>query len=183
MFGLSKEKEVVNGLEQNEIMMTHRESDKKIQGKKVIWAVTNKRLLCVNKGSKSILNSYDLATIVVIVKNKKNFIKYANTGVSIKGDVDFLQNGQPIGSIHKTDEPDEFANVIEQCKISLSPPNNPESRPLKGGMISTASSPETDAIQIKVEQPSEDLLKILKMRFVNGEISKEEFKEMKEMLK
>jgi len=110
-------------------------------------------------------------------------MKYASTGVSIKGDVDFLQNGQPIGSIHKTDEPDEFANVIEQCKISLSPPNNPESRPLKGGMISTASSPETDAIQIKVEQPSEDLLKILKMRFVNGEISKEEFKEMKEMLK
>jgi len=71
MFGLSKEKDVVNGLEQNETMMTHRESDKKIQGKKVIWAVTNKRLLCVNKGSKSIMNSYDLATIVVIVKNKK----------------------------------------------------------------------------------------------------------------
>ena len=182
MLGLGKEKEVVNGLEQNEIMMTHRESDKKIQGKKVIWAVTNKRLLCVNKDNKSILNSYDLATIVVIVKNKKNHLKYASATGLWKGDVDFLQNGQPIGSIHKTDEPDEFATVIEQCKKSLSPPNNPESHPLKGGMISTTSSPEPDAIQIKVEQPSEDLLKILKMRFVNGEISKEEFKEMKNML-
>ena len=121
MFGLgkSKGKANVNGLEQNEVVMTQRESNTKIQGKKAFWAVTNKRLLSVSKDNDSIINSYDLSKVIVIVKNKKNHLKYASTVGRWDGDLDFLHNGQPIGSIEKADDPDEFASIVEQCKKSL----------------------------------------------------------------
>jgi hypothetical protein len=117
VFGRSKDKPEVVGLELGEDVLVKSAAareDGKFFGKKLFYAVTNKRLLLVDKEAKTILKSHDLRTITPILKN----VKY-DSG-KITGDVFFAgKDGETAGHIWGIDDPRDVADVIEKMKRAL----------------------------------------------------------------
>jgi hypothetical protein len=173
VFGRGKEKPI-QGLNSNENPVYN--FDIKVgdfmKKKKVRLAITNHRLLLVDRDTNNISEQYDLSNVTVLVVGR--FTGVTTSGV-MKGQIRdtgklrFVANGVTLGETKNMFNPDDPANGITRLinshnSSSVKPiPQNPEPIP-------TSSNQK------------EDPLKILNLRFAKGEITKQEFEEIKELI-
>ncbi len=129
--------------------------------KEHFYALTNKRWLFVNYDDRKIIESYDLSQCDVLAGND-SITFMMGTERSFTVSADRAQNlYDPLEDNRK------IVKMIEHLQSAL---------PGRMGSQTASSQPPP------TPQPSEDPLKVLKIRFAKGEISKEAFEEMKKML-
>ena len=164
----------VKGLQENESIGWHFEWKNKegfLKKEKRILCITNHRLLDVRKDDGEIVKQYDISSVSAIAKNVKLDQQGSDRGNY--GELDFFYMGE--GRIYQSwgvKDPNNVVRIVDTFKSNR-----------------TKKDP-SDVITIEKSIPSstkpleslEDPIKILKLRFVKGEISKEEFEETKRML-
>ena len=148
-----------------------------VSSEKHFLVITNKNLFDVSGETNMIIAKYDLSKITVDVKNRHVKSRGASgnntwTGLDShksweEGEVYVYNDGREVIHMSRKKNPDDLANDIQRHV-------NRDS--------SNTSSEQKVLPPANENSNSDDPLTILKKRFVNGEISKEEFEEMKKLI-
>jgi len=161
---------------------------KTIKGKVII---TNERILFVDRKTNAITASMDIATIDSIsVSDRRQHGSFTSSSSSSNygssyGSTSYGNSSgtlKTIGTLNirwtngstmwfDADDPDGIREIIMQAKFSQ--------RPRIDNVLHVNTDPTPAGNN---SQNQDELLKILKLRFAKGEITKEEFEEMKGML-
>lgn len=182
-------KPTVEGLENNEEIMYHWNKVRATHlKKKVNIVLTNKRLLWVDRDANQIIESDDIHDLQVVVTNvQMPSTKYSYTSEQIYGQIELWLKGEKIFWTGQRD-PYGFRDKVQAIQRSNPPPISKLSSDevtITRGSLPAGFSPTTSPLSSPKSSPKEskeDPLSILKIRFAKGEISKEEFEEMKEVL-
>ncbi len=147
-----------------------------VSSEKHYLVITNKILLDVLGDTSEIIGQYDLSKITVDVKNRQIKSRGASgqntwTGLDShksweEGEVFVYDDGKEIIHMSKQKNPEDLANDIQ--------------RHVNRNLSNT--SPEKISSTTNDGSSSDDPLTMLKKRLVTGEISKEEFEEMKKLI-
>ncbi len=148
-----------------------------VSSEKHFLVITGKTLFDVLGDTNEIIGRYDLSKITVDVKNRQtksrgssgnnNWIGMDNHKSWEEGEVYVYDDGKQVIHMSRKKNPDDLANDIQRY-VNRNIPNT--------------SSEEKASIPANENSNSDDPLTMLKKRFVNGEISKEEFEEMKKLI-
>jgi len=154
---------------------------------KNIGVITNKRILFAHQKDKKIFAERNLSEITAYVVNQSIETDiHASQGSTsrVVGSVKITHEGEEILYIDSIYNPQDLVNEIQACKIANSTNGQPAHSTLpKGFGISNENvTIEDNEDEEKHQADTEDPVKILKIRYAKGEISKEEFEEMKSML-
>ena len=182
VFGRSK-KPIVNGLRSDEQILWNMKGRNKtgfLKSQKIILVLTNKRAMYADENSKNIIQWCNLDEVTPVVSNRQSQSTTNGYGTNLNithkewGDLGFIKNGEQVLGFTNIEKPDELLDQIQaitRSKISL------------GDYVSPGrgSLPKVEQ-QKSPPKASEDPLAILKLRFAKGEITKEEFEEMKKIL-
>ena len=151
-----------------------------VSSEKHYMVITDKRLLDVFGNTNEIIGKYDLSKIEVDVKNRQTKSRGASgnntwTGLDShkaweEGEVYVYDDGKEVIHMSRQKNPDDLANDIQRhVNRILSNESSSEKT------VSTANNDDDTS-------NSDDPLTMLKKRLVKGEISKEEFEEMKKLI-
>jgi hypothetical protein len=174
VFGRGKENEIVKGLDPDETLQLWWESHivteasgsgltLRIQHKKYNYAISNKRAIITNKKAE-VLESCPIDGITLLATHRK-----AGTG-----NLEFWKDSSRLLTFYQMSDPD---GIIQQLQMLGIKSQNPST--LNDTSAQWHQSPQHNS---NTQQSSEDPLNVLKIRFAKGEITKEEFEEMKSML-
>jgi len=169
-------KPTVEGLENNEEIIFHWNKIS-IGKKKKNVVLTNKRFLFVDRDTNQITDSDDIHDLQVAVSDVQ---KHSDN--QLTGQIEIWINGTKRFWIGQTD-PYGFRDKIQAMQSSTRTSSKiiTDGVTITKGSLPTGFSPTTSPAPSPKES-TEDPLSILKIRLVKGEISKEDFEEMKEML-
>jgi hypothetical protein len=147
-----------------------------VSSEKYFLIITDKNLFNVSGETNKIVGKYDLSKITVDVKNRQVKSRGASgnntwTGLDShkswdEGEVHVYNDGKEIIHMNRKKNPDDLANDIQ--------------RHVNRNLSNTSS--ESAVLTTNDNSNSDDPLTMLKKRLVNGEISKEEFEEMKKLI-
>lgn len=147
-----------------------------VSSEKYFLVITDKNLFHVSEENNEIVGKYDLTKITVDVKNRQTKSRGASgqntwTGMDNhksweEGEVYVYNDGKEIIHMSRKKNPDDLANDIQ--------------RHINRNISNTSS--EKTASTTNDNFNLDDPLTMLKKRLVNGEISKEEFEEMKKLI-
>ena len=125
-----------------------------------------------------IITKHDLSKITVDVKNMRtksrgssgnnNWIGIDNHKSWEEGEVHVYNDGKEVIHMSRKKNPDDIANDIQ--------------RHVNRNLSNTSSSEKDTISTTNDNSNSDDPLTMLKKRLVNGEISKEEFEEMRKLI-
>lgn len=148
-----------------------------VSSEKHFLVITDKNLFDVLGDTNEIIRKHDLSKITVDVKNRhvksrgssgnNNWIGMDNHKSWEEGEVHVYNDGKEVIHMSRKKNPDDIANDIQRYVDRNS---------------SDTSSEEKVSIPANENSNSDDPLTMLKKRLVNGEISKEEFEEMKKLI-
>ena len=146
-----------------------------VSSEKYFLIITDKNLFNVSGETNEIVGKYDLSKITVDVKNRQVKSRGAsgqNTWTGLdnhksweEGEVYVYNDGKEVIHMSRKKNPEDLANDIQR-HVNRN--------------LSDASSERT--VSTNENYNSDDPLTLLKKRLVNGEISKEEFEEMKKLI-
>ena len=169
----------VKGLSQDEEIIFHTIFKVKtgiVSSEKHHLVITNESLLDVLGATNEIIGKYDLSKITVDVKNRQVKSRGASgnntwTGLDShksweEGEVYVYDDGKEVIHISRQKNPEDLANDIQR-HVNRNLSN------VSSEKINSATNDNSN---------SDDPLTMLKKRLVKGEISKEEFEEMKKLV-
>ena len=137
-----------------------------MKNEKRIMVFTNERYLRLDRKTGEIEEEFDLMDLTPVIKNKK-IKKYTNESIEV-ADLDILsKTGQSVCQFRRDRDSIIVANAVNESKEELR---------------RNSSISETKHHDDSKEESSNDPVTVLKMRLVKGEITKEEFDDMKGML-
>lgn len=178
---------VVDGLHKDErVLHSWKYKSKKsfMKSTKNIAVVTNKRLVFADRSSKKIFLEHNLSELSMHISNPSvktsSNVNSGNSTSWSRGNVTFMYQGKDLANTETIDNPSDLLNEIESCRrhnlLSEEPPR----------MVLPKDEDDSNHEWIlEGSQPTEeeeDPIKILKIRYAKGEITKEEFEDMKGML-
>jgi len=151
--------------------------------------LTDRRVIYYNK---KVLGRYDIKGIPYSKLSEME----AHTGKVRNGSIIFRDEENEVINLDKipNDQIEPFISALETAinNIAVEPISIDRSRGLLGNrnwsfnkaeeLVIKSRAPETRVIGEKPEKEEEDPLQALKLRFVKGEITKDEYLEMKELL-
>ena len=175
-------KPTVKGLENNEEIIFHWNKIS-IDKKKKNVVLTNKRFLFVDRDTNQITDSDDIHDLQVVVSDvQMPGTKYGYSAKQITGSIELWVGGKKRFWTGQRD-PYGFRDKIQAMQGSPRTSSKiiTDGVTITKGSLPTGFSPTTSPAPSPKES-TEDPLSILKIRLVKGEISKEDFEEMKEML-
>jgi len=173
--GLRKSKPDVKELKNDEDIIFHWKFKNKtgfLKSDKLLFLVTNKRALIADQKTKKIYRFFDLAELGVVLKNVRMDLRLGKKSRTM-GTIEFWVKGKKICQLLSENDPEGIRDTIHEVQRGLGyDTDNTEDYEEER---TTRDSIQNDTVRPnEPKKSSGDPLKILKLRFARGEITKEE---------
>ncbi|MDH3276898.1 MAG: SHOCT domain-containing protein [Nitrosopumilus sp.] len=181
--GIRKSKPNVKELKNNEDIVYHWKFKNKtgfLKSDKLLFLVTNKRALIADQKTKRIYRFFGISSLGVVVKNVRTDFRLGKKSKTM-GTIEFWVKGKKIFQLLSENDPEGIRDTIHELQRGLgydteNTEDYEEERMASDSIQNDPVRPE------ETKRSSEEPLKILKLRFARGEITKEEYEETKLML-